>query len=585
MKKTEDQDSAKLMKIPKVPKKKKFLIGGGILIVVVVAAVFGFKMFSSTTTDATTLTAKATKGDISLTISGSGTLEPVESYNVVALVEGEILADYISEGQTIEKGDLLYEISHDDMSSSIAKSQLSVEKAQLSYEEAINDIKNLNVESTISGTVNDIYVEEGDKVSEGTEIADIINDNDGVVTVEFPKAAADELYVGEAASVLLEDCFDTVSGTVTRVASGSRSVDDYIRVTDVEITLDDPGNISAGQTCVVTIGGYTSPYSGTFAYGEEETILASSSGTIDELYFETGDWVDKGATIIKISSESAESTKKTTQMSLEDSKLSLENLYDQLDNYNITSPISGTVIEKTSKAGDTLDGDQSTAMAVIADMSQMVFTIDVDELDITSISTGQEVEITADAQPNTTYTGYVNNISVIGTTSDGVTTYPVEIVLEEYDGLISGMNVNASIVVNESTDTLLIPVAALSRGNWVAVKDSSLSESTSTANTDDTTNMEGTDTTKSKTSSNVSAAPEAPEGFTYVQVEVGLSNDDYVEILSGLEEGAEVLLSQTATTTDTTNATMGMGGMGTMTMTNGGGAPPDDGGAPPGGGQ
>ncbi len=591
MKKPENPDMPKNPKIPKVPK-KKLLIGGGILVVVLAAAIFGYRMLTNSSSDTAIMTSKVTKGDISLTITGSGTLEPVESYDVVSLVEGDILADYITEGQTVEKGDTLYEISHDDMSSSISKGLLSVEKAQLSYQESLDTIKELSVKAPISGTIENLYVEEGDDVASGAQIADIINDDDGVVTVEFPKAAADELYIGEAASVLLEDCFDTVPGTVTRIASGSRNVDDYIRVTDVEITLDDPGNIADGQSCIITVGSYTSPYSGTFAYGEAKTVVASSSGTISNLNLETGDSVNKGEIIAKISSDSAQSSAKNSKMSLEEAKLSLENLYDQLDKYTITSPIAGTVIEKTSKAGDTLDGDQSTVMAVIADMSKMVFTIDVDELDITSISTGQEVEITADAQPNQTYTGYVNNISAIGTTSDGVTTYPVEVVIEDYDGLISGMNVNASIVVNESEDTLLVPVAALSRGNWIAVKDSSLSESTGTSGTAATMDMTTADTStaktaKSKPSGKVSATPEAPDGFTYVQVETGLSNDDYVEILSGLEEGQEVLLTQTATTTSTTT---NMGGMGAMTMTNGGGpsgggAPPDGGGRPGGGGQ
>ncbi len=564
----------------KLPKKKFLIIGG---IIVVVAIILSVKFLGASTADATILTGTVTKGDISLTITGSGTLEPLESYDVTPLVEGEITADYITEGQSIEDGDLLYEISHDDMTNSIEQSQLNVEKAQMSYKEAVDDMKNLNVTSPIAGTIETLYVDEGDSVSEGTVIADISNNDSGVITVPFVSAVAEKLYVGESAQVLLDGTFQTVTGRVTRIATGKRIVEDYVKVTDIEVTLDDPQNIYAGQSCEVTIGGYGSPFSGTFSYGDQGSIIAKASGTIENLKIASGDAVKKGATVATISNTSLATAKTNSYISLRNAQLSLQNLYDELEKYNITSPISGTVIEKTSKAGDTLDGNSSTTMAVIADMSKMVFTIDVDELDITDISVGQEVTVTADATPNVTYTGSVSNIRVIGTTSDGVTTYPVEIEIAEYGDLISGMNVNAEIIVDESKDSLLIPVAALNRGNLVAVQDSSLG-TTSDSTTNNTTSQTTNNTTSNNTNHNSKTiqTPTAPDGFTYVQVEVGLSNDNYVEILSGLREGQVVLLTNTATTTvTTTQMGMGMGG-----MTGGGGEPPSNAsGGPPSGRQ
>ena len=76
---------------------------------------------------------------------------------------------------------------------------------------------------------------------------------------------------------------------------------------------------------------------------------------------------------------------------MQESQLSYESSQDQLDEYTITAPISGTVIEKDIKAGDTLESNNSssTTLCVIADMSVMTLTIDVDELDIAQLKEGQ----------------------------------------------------------------------------------------------------------------------------------------------------------------------------------------------------
>lgn len=546
--------------------KKKVIIGTVCGVAVLAVGLWGAQQFLFTEeSNGDIQTAIAQKGDISNSISGSGTLEPKESYDVVPLVQGDILADYITEGQTIEKGDLLYRIDDSEMESNIEKSKLSLEKTQLSNQEVLDSLEDLTVISDATGNVTEMFVEKGDEVQQGAQIATIVDNSTAIVSVPFIPATAANLYVGQEASVLLEDNFATLYGTVTRIASGSRVIEDYIAVTDVEITIENPGNVAAGQTGIVTVGDYGTPYSGTFSYGSEKTITAKASGTISELNIDTGDAVKEGDIVAKLTSESAETSQKNSNISLRESQISLENLYDQLDNYNITSPISGTVIQKNSKAGDTIESSSKTVMAVIADMSEMTFTINVDELDISKIEVGQEVTVTADAQEGKTFTGYVDNVSVVGTSSNGVTTYPVKVVLKDYGDLLPGMNVNASIVIEESKDALLIPVSALNRGNFVAVKGASQTASSS----DDTEK------------GNVPMPSNAPDGFAYVQVETGITNDDYVEILSGLDEGAEVLLNEVVTQNNNIEDMMMPGGGAVSVTMDGGG--PGGGGEPPAG--
>ena len=176
--------------------------------------------------------------------------------------------------------------------------------------------------------------------------------------------------------------------------------------------------------------------------------------------------------------------------------------------------------------------------------------MDIDELDISSVEVGQEVQITADAVEDQTYTGVVTEVSVAGTTSGGITTYPVTVRIDETDGLLPGMNVDAEIVISSADDVLAIPASAVNRGNTVLIT----ADSPSASNALD---------------------QEAPEGYVYVEVETGVSDDSYIEIISGLQEGDTVAYLQTSSSSSSDDPMM-MGGMG--------GGMPGGGGMPSGGG-
>ena len=129
---------------------------------------------------------------------------------------------------------------------------------------------------------------------------------------------------------------------------------------------------------------------------------------------------------------------------------------------------------------------------------------------------GQEVEIQADAFEGETFSGTVTNVSMEGTSSNGVTYYPVTVTLNESGSLLPGMNVDGTIITASAEQVLSVPSGALQRGNAVYVKDDSAEESQGPV----------------------------PAGFKQFQVETGLISSDYVEIVSGdLEEGDEVYVS------------------------------------------
>ena len=268
----------------------------------------------------------------------------------------------------------------------------------------------------------------------------------------------------------------------------------------------------------------------------------SSSVEVETVLVHEGDYVASGTPLFRIAEKDAQNLIRSykdamdkAEETLESAQSKVDSTQDSYDDYTITAPISGRVITKTSKAGDNISrsSNNSTVMAVIYDMSQMTFEMSVDELDVQKVKVGQTVEVTADAIENKTFTGTVTNVSLQSSYSNGVTNYPVTVTLDEVGDLLPGMNVDGRIILDQADDALLIPVTALMRGNRVYVKDESVTEAQGTA----------------------------PAGFRAVEVETGLVNDDYVEVVSGLEEGEVVYVSQTTSNSNTLMMPGMQGGM------------------------
>ena len=524
-----------------LPKKlsKKWIVILCITAVILIALIVGVAIRSGNKPQEQTLTAVADVGDVEVIISGTGTVEPNASYEVTALVKGEIIEAPFEEGTEVQKGDLLYRIDTADVENSIERSKLSLERSQNTYNQNMEDISNLNVRTKDSGNITNLYVKKGDKVSTGSKIADVVNSNNLLLKIPFISEHAQWISVGDTAEVTLQSGNGVLYGTVSRISSGEMVSSSGIIVKNVEIEVANPGNIIEGEKATAVVGDISCNDAGSFSYQSANTVLAEVSGEVDAIYAMEGDFVSSGDVLVKLSSASLVQNGKSSSLSMREAQLSLESQYDQLENYNITSPINGTVIQKNSKQGDTLDNTNNTkVMATIADMSKILFEMSVDELDISKIKVGQTAVVTADALEDRVFSGYVETVSVIGTSSNGVTTYPVTVVINEPEGLIPGMNVSADIIVEKKENVVRIPASALMRGNQVAVK---LKDGEKTPEIE---LPDGKEMPKnSKMMMNV-----APEGFKLVRVKVGLSNEDYVEITEGVAEGdiVRVTASQTA---------------------------------------
>ena len=453
----------------------------------------------------------AVRTSIVESITGTGTLEPADKYTVTTLLKGDVLSDAFEEGDIVKEDQTLYQIDSSDMETSIEKAQISVSSAQRNYNTAVKALDNLNVKTKVGGTVTDVLVEVGDEVSAGQEIAKVRDDSVMTIELPFPADEADTFYIGQSAEVTLYGSFETLSGTVASVSGATQVMPGNMIVKNVKINVDNPGAISEEQMATAEVGTSGSTQSGKFQYKENRSVNAEVSGEVVEIVNDEGALVSDGSTIIRLESDNVTDSVQSASDNVKDAQISLENQYENLEDYTVKSPINGTVIEKLVKAGDTIDA--GAKLCTIYDLSYLKMTMNVDELDINKISVGQDVTITADAVEGKTFAGKVTKINMAGTTTNGVTTYPVEVQIDNPDeDLLPGMNVSTEIVVSQADDVIAIPVGAVTRGNMVLVK----------------------------TGANSSEDPSIPEGYEYVEVETAISNDSYVEIKSGINEGDEI---------------------------------------------
>ena len=514
-----------------------------VLCVLAVAVIGGGTAFLSRTrakaakAETTYTTASVEKRSITNALTGSGTLQPADSYTVTTLVSGEVLSDTFEEGDIVEKDQLLYTIDSSDVSTTETQ-------AQTNYTQAL---KAKYPTADISGTVSEVYVSNGDAVSAGTELCRISASNDLTIDFQFSYAKDGDFYVGQPAKIYLNGYAGYIDGTVAQIGSSSVANGTGMKMTTVRVKAANPGLVSGDCTASAVVGNYTSYGQTTVKIGTGSTITATASGKVSGLTLMPGDSVSSGQRICTITGDSVDNQ-------LKNAKASLESAQDRLDDYMVTSPITGTVVEKTVKAGDNVGtgSNSNNTLCIIYDLMYLEMTLNIDELDIDNVEVGQTVNVTSDAKAGQTYTGVVTKVSMVGTTSGGTTTYPVTVRIDDTDGLRPGMNVDAEIVLSSADGVLAIPSLAVNRGDTVLVT----SDSPSAAN---------------------ALEQEAPEGYAYVQVTTGISDDSYIEITSGLQEGDAVAYLRTASS----GSDMMMSGMPGGDM--GGGMPGGGGGMPSGG--
>ena len=668
----------------------KFKIGKKLLIIILVIAILAgicsgliIKSKNNSAVKVMYTDSPVERRTITNTITGSSSIEPNDSYNVTTIKSGDITSDTFKEGDVVKKGDKLYQFEDSDAQNSLS----TATKAQQAYVDAVkqkaqtvssnnigtksaqnavtkalnslNDTKNNQyIQSNSAGKVKELSVKEGDHINAGAAVATLYDDSYMKLRIPFNEVDAESIQTGAAATVSVIGSGDTIYGTVKEKSSSAVSTDAHAKVVYVTVEVTNPGALTTNDYGSAEINGVACANTAQFEYVSEGTITSTASGTLENLNIAVGDSVYSGQKVgyVKYDNQnstmsnaqlsyndavlalekqvlqndtfSQDSSIKNAQLALDDAELGIEKAQDAVDDYVVEAPIEGTVVKKNSKAGDTIDSSNATdPLCVIYDLSSVKFSIDVDETEIALVKTGQKATVTADAVEGE-FEGVVTKVPVDGVNENGVTTYTIEIQIENYGDLLPGMNVDAEIVVEEADNVIAVPVNSVNRGNIVFVKDDGTTHENDVTDiikgnkdksgkTDDKKKADDKDdkpqssgmpvvsgdTPNGDKSDKNSVAKESvptnidvPDGYRAIQVETGINDTDYIEIKSGLTEKDQVRTLDTESSS--ANASFGdqnaqdmyvvpngnMGGMSGGGMPGGGGGMPGGGGMSGGGG-
>lgn len=628
-------------------------------------------------------------------IEGTGTIEPNASYNVTPLVSGEILEDYFEEGDMVYEDQPLYLIDSESGDSRITQLTNAVDKAEKDLKKAVESLDDLYIKSTVTGTIEKIYVEVGDDIKSGELLADVKDKSTMTVEIPFFAQDVDDGYVkvGDKAVVTVDED-QHFNGTVTEIEATSNPNAYNTPVKKVTIAVSNNGSLSNTTSATsASVNGHTGNGGGTFNYKDSGAIYATNSGEVVSIYYKEGQNISKNQYLLVLNDKNVKDNIETLENNVEDAMINLDDAKEDLDNYKIKAPNTGKIVTKSYKEGDTVSGNSNggTTLAVIYDMTALKFTMYIDELDIDKLDEGQDVIVTCDSRSGQEYHGTITNISILGSTSNGTTSYPVEVTIENvedesqrtvdedgtihktyktgmtvtegkytlkssvpsdngtlyeyengkqillthsgelYDGdsllreygtsytagdniytfssdystltleeqntkgmLRIAMNVNAQIIVEKHENVIAVPQSAIGRGDVVKVVK--------------TNDADKNDEKKNEKPNDIENAPDFENGenmpqmkseygtvsndteYEEVTVTTGASDDDYIEITSGLEEGDVVIIdnSQSSSSTEMQFGMMG-GGMpggdfGGGGMPSGGGMLSGGGGGMPGGG-
>lgn len=522
--------------------------------------------------------ASATRSDLTVSITGSGPLEPVGKRTIASEVDTTVTEILYKNGDTVQAGDVLMRLDPSDAETAFREAQNNLEEALSSTGTTDEALAALVMRAPHDGRVTAVLAQPEDRIAANGVMMTLTDTSLLKSTISFGASDRDALRAGQAVRLSVTGVEGYVAGTVTYVGTDNHAIGGGGQAVDVDILVENPGSLSEGQSAAVEIqtasGWLVGLAPTTLLYAQSSSIRSDSGGNVVSVSVRENQLVKKGTVLISLENDSLLTTADSNQKKLETLTDKVTSAQETLDGCEVRAPAAGIVTNINVTVGDAVK--TGSALCTILDVSTMTMEIAIDELDIGTVAVGQEVTVTVDAVSETATEpifGTVTGIAVEGTYTNGVTTFPVTLSLEADGRLRSGMNADAAILVTNKKDVLTVPIEAVTTiGNRSFVY------------------LFGTTGASDNTTSPERNLRNEPSGYyagtTRIPVETGDHNETTIEIRSGLSQGDQVVLPALTVSTSSTDTqeTQG-GGLGGLMGGMGGGMPAGDmGGMPAGGG-
>jgi len=505
-----EKDEALFEALGKSKKKKKRKIVRTIIIIVLVLAVVLIagtlilqrrvrEQFANR--DLEVLTYEVTTGTISTVVSGSGTIQNVDTETVTVPSGVELIEILVSYGDTVESGSLIATVDMGTLRTAMSELQDTIDDLDDQLSDAEDDKVSAYIKAGVSGRVKILYADVG------TDVPDAMVEHGGLAVISLDGYMAadletDMLSTGDSVTVIRSDGSE-LDGIVELSAGGKATV-----------LVTDNGPLYEEEITVLTAEGTTV---GTARlYVHNPLAVTGYAGTVSRVNVKENQKVYSSTALFTLTNRTTSANYDTLLRQRKEQEEILLELLEIQRSGGVTSPISGSIYSVTDlDETEETEAESEAALTEVATISpdvSMSVTITVDESDILSLAVGQEADVTIRSVGEDALPGTVTEIDKSGLSES----YTAVILLDKVSGMLPGMTASVDVRIEGVDDALIIPVDALNQTSTGAYVYTSYNE-------------------------------ETQEYGGRVDVITGLSNDNYVEIKSGLSAGDTVYYTEKET--------------------------------------
>ena len=490
--------------------------------------------------DTAVLNAAAEYGNVSTRVSGSGTIEDVDSEQITVPKGVKIEEVIVKSNNTLREGDVIATVDQSSVISTMASVQEKIDKLDEELKKASSDQASTVVSAGTNGRVKRVFIRDGDDVAacmvENGALALI--SLDGKLAVDFNLVslqAGDAVQVERADGHMLEGTVEkNLNGKATvLVSDNAADLDEEVRVLDAEgkelgkgklyshsefritgfagravkVSVTENEQIYPNSSiCILADTAYSARYHGILKQRREQEktlleLLSMYQGGALRAPFD--------GTILSIDYKKDEKTSKDDK----DETASTSSAVSEMDLYSMmfggSESVNSTGVDTTQEEAKT---EEIKVVTMSPDVSMKV-SVKIDEADILSVEKGQAAEVTIDSLPGQMFQGTVTDVDRTANSKAGVTSYSAEVTFDKGTGMLTGMTANVNINIVGTENVLLVPQDAVQRTSTGAFVYTEYDENTKTLGGE-------------------------------VPVEVGIENSDSAEIVSGIEEGTVVYYNE-----------------------------------------
>ena len=450
---------------PKQTRKGRGKTIAGILIVAAIAialvVLVWYFVFREDGSKGEVMTDFVTRGSIQSMVEGSGTTKAKDSATVTP-GSGTILELFVQEGDQVTAGQQLYRMDDTTARDAVTEAQKSVDNCNKELQAVYDKIAELSITAPHAGNLREVAdLKVGDTVNEGDTIATLVNDTKLRLSLYYSYAYEGQISKGQSVQISIPAVMATRSGKVEQVNKVRFVSPEGATHFEVVLVLDNPGTLAEGMDASAGLtaadGTPIYPYqNGKLEYYESTKITAKATGPVERVSLLNYGDVKAGQLLVQLGAKDTDEEIASKENALKAAQEKLEEATKELEKYNAVAPIDGTVLQCSLTEGQEVSSGQGIT---IADTSQMIIEIQVDERNARYIKAGMMVDIN---QYGTPYVGIVESVSMTASGENGVASIPAVVTVDNYDGsMIPGTYAEYSFVASESEDCLTVPVQAV----------------------------------------------------------------------------------------------------------------------------